>query len=110
LLAISTGIFRMRRLASALLLSTFALGAVATATGTRHGVDACNQNAARKQLAGESLKLFLKGCLAGRGERSTAQQQRMKACSSDATTKQLKGDARRSFMKQCQAEGSTSPS
>jgi hypothetical protein len=100
----------MRSLASALLLSTLALSAVPAAAGTRHGLEACNENAARKQLAGESLKLFLKGCVAGRTDKSTAQQQRVKACSTDATTKQLKGDARRSFMKQCQADGTTSPS
>ena len=66
----------------------------------------CNDNAAQKQLAGESRKLYMKGCLAGREQKSTAQQEKMKICNADAGTKQLKGDARRSFMKQCLGGGS----
>lgn len=93
----------MRSLAAALLVSTLALGLQPAmgANTQQERMKTCNDNAAQKQLAGESRKLYMKSCLAGKEEKTSSQQEKMKTCNADAGTRQLKGDARKAFMKQC---------
>ncbi|HXC60108.1 MAG TPA: PsiF family protein [Steroidobacteraceae bacterium] len=92
----------MRSLALVLVAATLSLSLQPTlaTTSQQDKTEACNANAAQKQLRGEARKLYMKGCVGARKEAAT-QQAKAKQCSADATTQRIKGDARRNFIKQC---------
>lgn len=97
----------MRPIAAALLAASLCLGLqpAMAANSPQDKMQACSESAARKELAGEARKLYMKGCLGGRTEKTAEQQQRTKSCSADASARHIKGDARRNFMKQCVGSG-----
>ncbi len=77
-------------------------------TPQQEKMKACNADAAKKELAGDDRKAFMKDCLSARAEAATsdakpmtAQQKKMKQCNADAKAKDLKGDARKGFMSNC---------
>jgi hypothetical protein len=73
----------MKRLALALLLSSFALGGAADPT--------CHDRAAGKKLAGAALSSFMKKC----------QSDAAASCDKVAADKKLSGAAKTSFTKKC---------
>ena len=84
-----------------------ALPAIAD-TPQQEKMKACNADAAKKELAGEDRKAFMKDCLSAKadaktsdGKPMTAQQDKMKQCNADARFKGIKGDARKGFMSNC---------
>jgi hypothetical protein len=74
----------MRRLALALLLTSFAIGGAAADP-------TCHDQAAGKKLSGAALTSFMKKC-----EKDAAT-----ACDAQATEKKLSGAAKTSFTKKC---------
>ena len=95
----------MRPLAALLICLVPVLPAAHAANAQQDRMKSCNDTAAKRQLAGDTRKSFMKNCLAGRDDRLTTQQEKMKSCNAEAGARQLKGDARQGFMKQCLSGG-----
>lgn len=75
-------------------------------TPQQQRMQSCNQQAATKEMKGDSRKTFMSTCLKGEtpaaaGKSLTPQQQKMKDCNAQATKQTLKGDSRKTFMSTC---------
>jgi hypothetical protein len=107
-----------------MMMAAFATTGAWAETSQQNRMKSCNDEAGKKQLAGDARKDFMQSCLSGAdGAKSdkaakpaevakpaasskddkplTAQQQRMKDCNAEAKSKELKGDPRKVFMKSC---------
>lgn len=90
----------MKKLILTILMTTFCLSA--NAGPQQDKMKACNADAAKKELAGDARKAFMKDCLSTKNDSTMhSQQDKMKMCNADAGKKELKGDERKAFMKDC---------
>jgi len=90
----------MKKLILTILMTTFCLSA--NAGPQQEKMKACNADAAKKELAGDARKAFMKDCLSAKNDSGMhSQQDKMKMCNADAGKKELKGDERKAFMKDC---------
>lgn len=90
----------MKKLILTILMTTFCLSA--NAGPQQEKMKACNADAAKKELAGDARKAFMKDCLSSKNDATMhSQQDKMKMCNADAGKKELKGDERKAFMKDC---------
>ena len=90
----------MTKLILTILMTTFCLSA--NAGPQQEKMKACNADAAKKELAGDARKTFMKDCLSTKNDSAMhSQQNKMKMCNADAGKKELKGDERKAFMKDC---------
>jgi uncharacterized membrane protein len=102
-------------------LAFFALPALC-ATGQQEKMKACNAEASKQELKGNTRKTFMKQCLAADAATATEspaaaqpeaksdateekvltpQQQKMKSCNAEAKAKMLRGNERKTFMSEC---------
>jgi hypothetical protein len=104
-----------------MMMAAFATTGAWAETSQQNRMKSCNEEAGKKQLAGDARKDFMQSCLSGADKAKpvkpaeatkpagsssgdkplTAQQQRMKDCNAEAKSKEMKGDPREAFMKSC---------
>jgi len=90
----------MKKLLLTIIMTTFCLSAYAGSQQEK--MTACNADAAKKELAGDARKAFMKDCLSAKNESTMhSQQNKMKMCNADPKAKTLKGEERKAFMKSC---------